>query len=40
MLSILIPTYNYNALPLAEILEQQALKAGIIFELICEIREE
>ena len=35
MLSILIPTYNYNALPLAEILEQQALKAGIVFELIC-----
>lgn len=35
MLSILIPTYNYNALPLTEILEQQALKAGVIFELIC-----
>ena len=35
MLSILIPTYNYNAFPLAEILEQQALKAGIVFELIC-----
>jgi hypothetical protein len=35
MLSILIPTYNYNALPLATILEQQALKAGIVFELIC-----
>jgi len=35
MLSILIPTYNCNALPLAEILEQQALKAGIVFELIC-----
>lgn len=35
MLSILIPTYNYNALPLAEILEQQALKLGIVFELIC-----
>ena len=35
MLSILIPTYKYNALPLAEILEQQALKAGIVFELIC-----
>jgi len=35
MISILIPTYNYNALPLAEFLEKQALKAGIIFELIC-----
>jgi hypothetical protein len=35
MLSILIPTYNYNALPLAGILEQQALKLGIVFELIC-----
>lgn len=35
MLSILIPTYNYNALPLAEILEQQALRLGIVFELIC-----
>ena len=35
MLSILIPTYNYNALPLAEILEQQTLKLGIVFELIC-----
>ncbi|NND51455.1 MAG: glycosyltransferase [Flavobacteriaceae bacterium] len=35
MLSILIPTYNYNALPLAKALEQQALKSGIIFELIC-----
>jgi glycosyltransferase involved in cell wall biosynthesis len=35
MISILIPTYNYNALPLAQRLEQQALKAGIVFELIC-----
>lgn len=35
MLSILIPTYNYNALPLAEILEHQALRLGIVFELIC-----
>lgn len=35
MLSILIPTYNYNALPLAEVLEQQALKGRIVFELIC-----
>jgi glycosyltransferase involved in cell wall biosynthesis len=35
MLSILIPTYNYNAFDLAENLEKQALKAGIVFELIC-----
>ena len=35
MLSILIPTFNYNALPLAKILESQALKLGIVFELIC-----
>lgn len=35
MLSILIPTYNYNAYPLAVELERQALKTGIIFELIC-----
>lgn len=35
MLSILIPTYNYNAFPLAEAIEQQALKLGLIFELIC-----
>lgn len=32
MLSILIPTYNYNALPLVETIEQQALKAGIVFQ--------
>lgn len=35
MLSILIPTYNYNALPLVETVETQALKLGIDFELIC-----
>jgi len=35
MLSILIPTYNYPTLALAESLEQQALKLGITFELIC-----
>lgn len=35
MLSILIPTYHYNALPLAQELEKQALKAQITFELIC-----
>lgn len=35
MLSILIPTYNYNAFPLAETIEKQALKSGLVFELIC-----
>ncbi|MEO8934166.1 MAG: glycosyltransferase, partial [Xanthomarina sp.] len=35
MLSILIPTYHYNAYPLAKELEKQALQADIVFELIC-----
>ena len=35
MLSILIPTFNYNAYPLALELERQALKSGINFELVC-----
>lgn len=35
MLSILIPTYNYNVYPLALELEKQALQLGIDFELIC-----
>lgn len=35
MLSVLIPSYNCNAYPLAEAIEKQALKAGIVFELIC-----
>ena len=35
MISILIPTFNYNAYPLAVAIEQQALKANIIYELIC-----
>lgn len=35
MLSILIPTYNYNAYPLAKELEKQALALKIPFELIC-----
>lgn len=35
MLSILIPTYNYNVYPLACQLEQQALDANIVFEIIC-----
>lgn len=35
MLSILIPTYNYNVYPLAYQLEQQARNANIIFEIIC-----
>ena len=35
MLSILIPTYNYNVYPLAKEIEKQALKINIVFELIC-----
>lgn len=35
VISILIPTYDYNVLPLAQELEKQALKLGAIFELIC-----
>jgi len=35
MLSILIPTYNYNAYPLAFQLVEQASEAKIDFELIC-----
>ncbi len=34
MLSILIPTYNYNVFPLANEIHKQALKAGIPFELL------
>ncbi len=33
MLSILIPTYNYNVLPLVKSLNQQALGNGITFEI-------
>lgn len=35
MLSILIPTYNYNVYPLAQELESQALKVNINFEILC-----
>ncbi|WP_166967636.1 glycosyltransferase family 2 protein [Yeosuana marina] len=35
MLSILIPTYNYNVYPLACQLEKQALNTNITFEIIC-----
>lgn len=35
MLSILIPTYNYNVLPLCEILSKQAQQQNIDFEIIC-----
>lgn len=36
MLSILIPTYNYNALPLVKELENQCSELNIIFEIICQ----
>ncbi|WP_338731168.1 glycosyltransferase [Mangrovimonas cancribranchiae] len=35
MLSILIPTYNYNALPLVQNIEQQINELGIAYEIIC-----
>ncbi|WP_250433979.1 glycosyltransferase family 2 protein [Hanstruepera flava] len=35
MLSILIPTYNYNVYPLVENLVNRAVKSDIIFEIIC-----
>lgn len=35
MLSILIPTYNYNVYNLVELLYNQALEANVIFEIIC-----
>ncbi len=35
MLSILIPTYNYDIYPLVEDLESQAKKLAITFEIIC-----
>ncbi|WP_223033810.1 glycosyltransferase family 2 protein [Hanstruepera marina] len=35
MLSILIPTYNYNVYPLVENLVRRAVKSDIIFEIIC-----
>ena len=35
MLSILIPTYNYNVFPLVEQLQHQLIKNNIVFEVIC-----
>ena len=35
MLSILIPTYNYNCLPLVSELHEQATVLNIVFEIIC-----
>ena len=35
MLSILIPTYNYNAFSLVNEIQKQAKEAGIEFEIIC-----
>ena len=35
MLSILIPTYNYNVYPLVCKLEQQAINSKCVFEIIC-----
>jgi glycosyltransferase involved in cell wall biosynthesis len=35
MISILIPTYNYNVFPLASALEKLAIKSRVKFEIIC-----
>jgi len=35
MISILIPTYNYNVFPLAKEIEKLAIKENIPFEIIC-----
>ncbi len=35
MISILIPTYNYDAFPLVENLHTQCVKADIVFEIYC-----
>ncbi|HSD09006.1 glycosyltransferase family 2 protein, partial [Flavobacterium sp.] len=35
MLSILIPTYNYNILPLVNEIQKQCLEGGIEFEILC-----
>ena len=36
MLSILVPTYNYNAFPLVFELHQQCVNCGIPFEILCQ----
>jgi len=36
MLSVLIPTYHYNALPLVEAIYKQCISIGITFEIICQ----
>ena len=35
MMSILIPTYNYNAFPLVKAIYEQAQNIDIPFEIIC-----
>jgi glycosyltransferase involved in cell wall biosynthesis len=34
MLSILIPTYNYNTLLLVKTLQQQAIESKVVFEIL------
>ncbi len=36
MLTVLIPTFHYNALPLVEVIYKQCIEAGIVFEIICQ----
>ncbi|WP_293872554.1 glycosyltransferase [Flavobacterium sp.] len=36
MLTVLIPTFHYNAVHLVKAIQEQCLRAGIIFEIICQ----
>jgi glycosyltransferase involved in cell wall biosynthesis len=36
MLTVLIPTFHYNALPLVEAIYKQCMAVGIPFEIICQ----
>ena len=35
MLSILIPTYNYDTVPLVTALQQQVIRTGMVYEILC-----
>jgi len=35
MISVLIPCYDFNALPLVKRLEKEALTLGIAYEIVC-----
>lgn len=36
MLTVIIPTFDYNALPLVRVIQEQCVKAELIFEIICQ----